>query len=189
MFLNAFLLGIGLSMDAFSVSIIDGLSYPSLTNPKRFKIATIFALFQFLMPLIGWYCVHYLFEAFNNLQFLFPWISLILLGYIGGKMLYEGFKKDKEEEEIITSSLTIKELILQGIATSIDALSVGFTIASYNFLDATLSSLIVGLETLVLCLLGLRFGQMFVDKFALKANIFGGIILIVIGIQIFIKGI
>ena len=127
-FTNAILLGIGLAMDAFSVSLANGLNEPKMKKSKIFGVAGLFALFQGLMPLIGWICVHTIVQYFSWFEKLIPWIALVLLCYIGGKMLYDSIK-NKESSEGETKSVGLTALLIQGVATSIDALSVGFTIA------------------------------------------------------------
>lgn len=122
-------LGIGLAMDAFSVSMANGLNEPHMNKGRVCTIAGVFGGFQALMPLIGWFCVHTIAESFHVFEKFIPWIALILLLFIGGKMLIEGIKNDCEEE---VSAVSPGALFVQGIATSIDALSVGFTIAEYN---------------------------------------------------------
>lgn len=176
-------------MDAFSVSIADGLNEPKMKPQKKWLIAGCFGLFQYAMPIIGWVCVHYLAQKFASFQKYIPWIALILLAYIGGKMLLEGIKDYKEGSTVENSGkeLGFGELLVQGIATAIDALSVGFTIAEYNALAANLASIIIGLVTLVVCLIGLKIGRKLGDKLSSKASILGGVVLIAIGIEIFIS--
>ena len=193
--INSLLLGVGLAMDAFSVSIANGIVEPDMKKGRMLKIAGVYALFQFLMPVIGWLLVTTVAEMFSVFHKFIPWIALILLLFIGGKMVIEGIKdkkqgnKDKKDAVKEVKKLTWVALIVQGVATSIDALSVGFTIADYSFLQAFASSLIIGVVTLVICLLGLIFGKKIGGKFVSTATIIGGIILILIGIEIFIKGI
>lgn len=185
-YVNAILLGIGLAMDAFSVSVANGLNEPTMSKGKTLGISITFGLFQFLMPMVGWVCVHYLLESFNSFQKYIPWIALILLLYIGGKMIYESII-NKGENEKPTIGLTA--LFIQGVATSIDALSVGFTIANYDLLIALIESLIIGVVTSVICVLGILIGKKFGNKFSKSAAIIGGVILIVIGVEIFVKGV
>ena len=181
------LLGVGLAMDAFSVSIADGLGEPNMKRSKTLLIAGTFAVYQYLMPMIGWVCVHYLVEKFQSFQKFIPWIALILLGYIGGKMLIEGIKGGEDEEA--KTGLSFGMLMVQGIATAIDALSVGFTIANYDALAANIASIIIGIVTLVICLIGLKLGKTVGNKLSNKASILGGIILIAIGIEVFLSNI
>ena len=188
--LNGIFLGIALTMDAFSVSIADGLNEPHMKKIKMLLIAFTFAFFQFIMPLIGWGCVHFILEKFMVFRYAIPWIALALLGFIGGKMIFENIstrKKSMEEEKISVKSLSILALMIQGIATSIDALSVGFTIADYNINQAVLTCLIIAVVTLSFCLLGLFFGKKISNKISSYAELIGGIILIGIGLEIFIS--
>ena len=183
-FVNSIFLGIGLAMDAFSVSMANGLNEPKMSKRKQTGIAGIFASFQFVMPMIGWICVSTLVKLFVAFQKFIPWIALILLGYIGGKMLYEGIKnKDSEEEK---PAVGFGALIVQGIATSIDALSVGFTIADYQCFEAVLACLIIGIVTFFICFAGISIGKKAGTTLAGKSGILGGVILIIIGLEIFI---
>lgn len=183
---NSVLLGVGLAMDAFSVSLANGLNEPAMKKSRMSLIAGVFALFQAAMPMIGWICVHTIVQYFKSFEIFIPWIALALLGYIGGKMLYEGIKG--EEEDSSSRELGPWLLMIQGVATSIDALSVGFTIAGYGLLMAIVCALIIAVVTFVICIAGLYLGKKFGTKFAGKASIFGGIILIGIGLEIFISG-
>ena len=186
---NSVLLGAGLAMDAFSVSLANGLNEPAMKKGRMSLIAGTFAFFQWMMPLIGWVCVHTIVVYFKAFDAVIPWIALALLGYIGGKMLYEGIKGCPEEAEGDCRKLSFKMLLLQGVATSIDALSVGFTIADYNFGMALIATIIIGAVTFVICFAGLAIGKKFGTRLAGKASILGGIILIGIGLEIFIKGV
>ena len=185
-FFYSIFLGIGLAMDAFSVSLANGLNEPKMKKSKMSLVASIFAFFQFLMPLLGWVLVHTLINFFEFFESFIPWIALILLLFIGIKMLIEGIKN---KEETKNNKVGFISLLVQGIATSIDALSVGFTTTEYNITEALLSSLIIGIVTFIICLIGLIIGKKFGTKFSNKASILGGIILILIGIEIFITGI
>lgn len=174
-------------MDAFSVSLANGLNEPLMSKKKTILISSTFAFFQAIMPLIGWLCVHTILLWFNSFAVAIPYIALILLLYIGGKMTYEGIKN--KEETDLKPKLALGGLLLQGIATSIDALSVGFTIAEFDFLMAFVEVIIIGVVTFILCFLGIIIGKKFGNEISNKATIFGGIILIIIGIEIFLKGI
>lgn len=186
-FFNSILLGIGLAMDAFSVSLANGLNEPGMKTGKMCAVAGMFAVFQALMPLIGWVCVHTIVHYFKAFETLIPWIALALLGYIGGKMLYEGItSRDSDEEK---PPVGLSALIVQGIATSIDALSVGFTIAEYQLPMALACALIIAAVTFVICMAGILIGKRAGTKLAGKAGILGGVILIVIGLEIFITGV
>ena len=186
-FFNSALLGVGLAMDAFSVSLANGLHEPSMRKKKMCGIAGIFALFQAVMPMIGWICVHTILQYFEAFETLIPWIALILLLYIGGKMLLDGIKN--KEEETQPPKIGFSALFLQGVATSIDALSVRFTIAGYGLVMAIICALIIAAVTFVICMAGLAIGKKAGTKFSNKAVILGGVILILIGLEIFIKGI
>ena len=182
--LNSMLLGVGLAMDAFSVSLANGLNEPKMRRKRMCLIAGVFAIFQAVMPMIGWVCVHTIMQIFTQFEKLIPWIALVLLGYIGGKMLYEGIKGDESEE--VSSKLGIGTLLIQGVATSIDALSVGFTIAEYDLIMAVVCAAIIAIVTFIISMIGLILGKKFGTRFAGKANILGGVILIGIGLEIFI---
>lgn len=187
--LNSVLFGIGLAMDAFSVSLANGLKSPCMPRRKMTLIAGLFAFFQAAMPLIGWFFVTRLVDIFNAFEKFIPYVSLILLCYIGGKMLYEGLRPSEEgEAEVcdIGASLTLGALLLQSIATSIDALSVGFTIAHLDFSKALTEALIIAAVTFPICYGGIVIGKKFGTKLAGKAAILGGVILIAIGFEIFI---
>lgn len=186
-FITSIMLGAGLAMDAFSVSLANGLNEPTMKKSRMCGVAGIFSVFQFAMPMIGWICVSTVARLFGAFEKFIPWIALILLGYIGGKMLYEGIKCKETEDEKTTVGL--KGLLVQGIATSIDALSVGFTISDYNWMEALLACLLIGIITFFICYTGLCIGKKAGTKLAGKAGIFGGIILILIGLEIFITGI
>ncbi len=186
-FLNSFFLGAGLAMDAFSVSLANGLNEPLMKRKKMLLIAGVFAFFQAAMPLLGWLCVHSLLCYFKVFEKFIPWIALFLLCFIGGKMLLDGIKnKDCEECAV---KLTTLSLIIQGVATSIDALSVGFTIAEYSFSGAFLSALIISAVTFAICYAGIVLGKKFGTKLSNKAQLLGGAILIFIGIEIFVTNI
>ena len=183
--INSLLLGVGLAMDAFSVSLADGLGEPKMRRFKACAIAGAFAFFQALMPMTGWVCVKTIVGYFTKLQKAVPWIALLLLLYIGGSMLVEGLKGGENEKAV---RLTPKILLIQSIATSIDALSVGFTIADYSLASALVCVLLIGAVTFVICTAGLEIGKRVGTKFSGKASILGGIILIGIGIEIFVTG-
>ena len=186
-FVNSAMLGVGLAMDAFSVSLANGLNEPNMKKRRMTGIAGIFAIFQTLMPLIGWICVHTILQYFKVFEQFIPWIALLLLVSIGGNMIKDGIQN--KEEEIEKTEIGFKGLIIQGIATSIDALSVGFTIAEYNFFMAFICVLIIGILTFFICFAGLSLGKKFGTVFSNKATIIGGIILIIIGLEIFVTGV
>lgn len=182
------LLGIGLAMDAFSVSLANGLAEPCMKRRRAFMMAGLFALFQAAMPMIGWVCVHNFILYFKAFEKWIPWIALGLLLFIGGKMLFEGIGCAKGDEgATCVRRIAFGALLLQALATSIDALSVGFTIAEYNFLEALGAVGIIALLTFVICYGGVLIGKKFGTKLAGKASILGGVILILIGIEIFLS--
>ena len=190
-FFNSILIGIGLAMDAFSVSLANGLNEPDMSTKKTLGVAGIFGVFQGMMPLIGWFCVHNIAEIFDGFEPFIPWIALALLGYIGGKMLYDGIKEYKckaegAEECPVPKKLGLSALLVQGIATSIDALSVGFTISEYNATQAIVCALLIAAVTFGICAAGILLGKRFGTALAGKSAIFGGSILIFIGLEIFI---
>ena len=188
LFLNSILLGFGLALDAFSVSVADAMANPNMKSGKKISIALTFAVFQTLMPLVGWFCVRTIADKFSLFQKAIPYIALILLAYIGIKMIIESRKGGEEENEGV-AALTFATLIIQGVATSIDALSVGFAIADYSSLEALVSTLIIGITTFIICIFGLELGKKVGKAFSDKATLFGGCILIIIGLEIFIKGV
>lgn len=188
-FTNCILLGVGLAMDAFSVSLVRGLSDPKMKAKGVLSTAACFAFFQALMPLIGWLCVHTMLEYFTAFERFIPWIALLLLFAIGAKMLADGIKHNHCHGEEEKSSGGIGALLLQGLATSIDALSVGFTIADHNTKEALICALIIAVITFAICFVGVHIGKRFGNHFAGKAEIFGGVILILIGVEIFVTGI
>ena len=203
-FITSLLLGVGLAMDAFSVSIVNAMTEPDMKHSRMAGIAGVYAGFQIAMPILGWVAVHWLVSYFRQFEKFIPWIALILLLYIGGKMLFEGLAKresaevrEKEEEaeeaekdgKTGSQNLTIGVLMVQGVATSIDALSVGFTTASYNAAMAVISAVIIGVVTFFICMGGLRIGKKVGEKVVDKAGILGGVILIGIGLEIFIRGV
>jgi len=183
-FLESILLGIGLAMDAFSASLANGLSEQGMKKGKMLGIAGTFAFFQGLMPLIGWICVHTILEQFAAFEKCIPWIALVLLSFIGGKMLLDGIR-NREECEL--RKVGIAALLVQGVATSIDALSVGFTIAEYGFGDALAAVSIIAALTFIICFGGVYLGKKFGTKLSGKATVLGGVILIFIGIEIVIS--
>ena len=186
-FFNSILLGVGLAMDTFSVSLANGLNEPHMRAKKMCIIAGTFGFFQAFMPMAGWFCVHTIVEYFKAFEKFIPWIALFLLLYIGGKMVWEGLYGEEEAEEVVR--LEAAGLLMQGIATSIDALSVGFTIADYGFVMALVCSLIIAATTFCISYSGLIIGKKFGTRFADRATVFGGVILVFIGLEIFITGI
>ena len=185
-FVVSIMFGVGLAMDAFSVSLANGMNENRMKVGRMCQIAGIFAFFQALMPLIGWVCVHTILEYFNGFAKFIPYIALALLAYIGGKMIWEGLHKNCDCEDC---SVGFVALIVQGIATSIDALTVGLDIGEYNFIEALVCALVIAIVTFIICMFGVWAGKKFGNMLSNRATVFGGVILVCIGIYIFIKGI
>ncbi len=186
-FLESALLGVGLAMDAFSVSLANGLREPRMGKGRMGLIAGVFAAFQAAMPLIGWLCVRTVAQTFAVFQKCIPWIALILLSYIGGKMLVEGLRTGGDDEPV--PAVGLLALLTQGVATSIDALSVGFAISDYTPLMAVAAAAVISAVTFGICVMGLALGKRFGTRLAGKASLLGGAILIVIGLKVFLDGI
>ena len=185
--LRSLLLGAGLAMDAFSVSVSNTLAEPDMKKGKIRGIAGTYAFFQFLMPMLGWILIRTLLQLFSVLERLVPYAALILLVWLGARMILEGLKKARSgilPEKILTSSA----LLVQGLATSMDALSVGLTIEHYPLSFALLVSSLIGLVTYGICLIGLRLGKELGSRVR-HAEILGGCLLIGIGIEIFVKNV
>ncbi len=195
--ITSVLLGVGLAMDAFSVSIANGLADSGMKKGRMFSIAGTFAGFQFMMPMIGWLLVTEAARLFKWFSPMIPWIALVLLIIIGGGLLKDGIEELRDSKTGAAEAdkpsdavrLSFWALMMQGIATSIDALSVGFTTAAYNVIQALVSSLIIGVVTLFICLAGLRIGRRLGTLLAGRASILGGVILIGIGLEIWVKGV
>ena len=174
------LIGIGLSMDAFAVSVCKGLSMKRLSIKKSLIIAAYFGLFQALMPVIGYFVGKTLSSYVEAVD---HWIAFALLALIGANMIRESFSK---EENKSNDSVNFKTMLLLAIATSIDALAVGVTF-SFLKVNLLLSVIIIGVITFILSLLGVKIGNKFGDKFDSKAELTGGIILILIGLKILLE--
>lgn len=185
-FFNSILLGVGLAMDAFSVSLANGLQDAGMKKGRMCQIAGVFAFFQALMPMVGWFCIHTIVNMFQVFERLIPWIALLLLVYIGGSMIKEGRSGGEVAER--KAELGWGTLLIQGIATSIDALSVGFTIAEDPLREALTAAVIIAAVTFIVCLAGLQLGKRMGTRLAGKAGILGGSILIFIGVEIFLTG-
>lgn len=183
-FQEIFLIGVGLSMDAFAVALCKGLNMKKVNYVHTVIIALFFGGFQAVMPLLGWFLGKN-FESY--IKSVDHWIAFALLAYIGGKMAYEAIKGDDEDETSAEGDkLDLKELTIMAIATSIDALAVGITFA---FLQVSIVSsvTIIGITTFVLSIIGVMIGNRFGMKFKSKAEIAGGIILILIGLKILLE--
>lgn len=182
-FFEIFLIGIGLSADAFSVAVCKGLNMRKLNLKHAYIIALFFGGFQAIMPLIGYLLgtnfASYI-EQFDH------WIAFVLLGFIGGKMAIEAIRDKDEDEEEKTDVLKIGELTVMAIATSIDALAVGITFAFLK-VNILLSVLLIGVTTFALSLVGVLIGNKFGAKYKSKAELVGGIILVLIGVKILLE--
>ena len=181
--LNSILLGFGLAMDAFSVSLVNGLREPDMPKGRMARITGVFGGFQMLMPMVGWICVRTILDLFQSLTKYIPWIAFGLLLYIGGRMIVEGIRNREEQE---AEKIGAGGLLMQGIATSIDALSVGFTMTELNWIQALAESALIGIVTFGICMAGILIGRKAGTKLSGKANILGGLVLIAIGIKILI---
>jgi len=184
-FAVSIMFGIGLAMDAFSVALANGMNEKRMKIGRMCTIAGVFSFFQALMPLLGWVAVHTVLEYFHEFSRFIPYIALGLLAYIGGKMICEGLRKNCDCEDC---SVGFGALIVQGIATSIDALSVGLDIGHYDFFEAFVCALVIAIVTFIICMFGVWAGKKFGNMLSSKATVFGGVILVCIGIYIFIKG-
>lgn len=180
-FLELLLLGVGLSMDAFAVAICKGLKMPKLNYKQTVLIALFFGGFQALMPLIGWLLGTRFEKYITDFD---HWIAFGLLLFIGGKMIWEAVKGGEEDDD--DGKFDIKELFLMAIATSIDALAVGITFAFLKT-DIWPSITIIGCTTFVISAFGVFVGHRFGAKYKTKAEIAGGIILILIGVKILLE--
>lgn len=193
-YLQALLLGLGLGADALSVSLADGMEYPAMTPGRRWSIPAVFALFQIGMPLLGWTLVHGLLSAFSALERVVPWFSLVLLGFLGVRMIVEGVLSLKrpdapgEEDAKKSRKLTVWTLLLQAVATSLDALSCGLVLSESEFVPVLVTSLIIGGVTFFLCTAGVFFGKLLSGPLSRAAPILGGVILIAVGLKIWITG-
>jgi len=181
--LNSILLGFGLSMDAFSVSLVNGLREPDMPKSRMARITGVFGGFQMLMPMVGWICVRTILDLFQSLTKYIPWIAFGLLLYIGGRMIVEGIRNREVQE---AEKISAGGLLMQGIATSIDALSVGFTMTELNWIQALAESALIGIVTFGICMAGILIGRKAGTKLSDKASILGGLVLIAIGIKILI---
>ncbi len=183
--LNSVLLGFGLAMDAFSVSLVNGLREPDMPKGRMAQIAGVFGGFQLLMPMIGWICVRTILEIFQSLTKYIPWVAFGLLLFIGGKMVVEGIRNREEQE---AEQIGTGGLLMQGVATSIDALSVGLTMTDLNWIQALAESTLIGIVTFGICMGGILIGRKAGTKLSNKAGILGGLVLIAIGVKILVSG-
>ena len=188
LFLRGVLFGIALAMDAFSISVAQGLREPEMRLSREMEIAGVFGAFQMGMPLLGWGLVSEMERVFSALQPWIPWVALALLLFLGGRMLAEGLRNRGGESD--TAAVTgLGSLLALGVATSIDALSVGLTMAELPPMAAVTETGIIGAVTFGICFAGLRLGRKIGGSLRDKAPILGGLILIGIGIEIFLQGV
>lgn len=189
------MLGLGLTMDAAAVSMANGLEEPHMSKKKMIFIAFMYGLFQALMPLIGYFFGNALYNNVPQIEkyHLIPILALVILAFLGIKMIIDGIKeiKNKSSDEDIlkeAKGLTFKVIFIQTIATSIDALSTGLTFSDYNAKEALIVCALIALVTFIVCIISLIIGKKFGAKFGKIALIIGGVILTVIGLEIFITG-
>lgn len=184
--LKSILLGTGLAIDASSVSMANGFKYPKLKMRVIIAVALTFGLFQAFMPLLGYLIGSSLAAFFSKFT---PWLALLLLGFLGTKMIVEAIKSKAELIEEKDYNLTIKLVLTQGVATAIDALSVGLLMVNYTTVEVIIAISIIAVVTFILSYIAYFIGKKFGLLFREKAEIFGGIILIAIGLEIFISGV
>ena len=171
-------------MDAFAVSVSNGLCYQGYGYKQAFFSALTFGIFQALMPVIGYVAGRFFSDAISALD---HWVALILLGLIGGNMVFEAIREWKSSEKCpAQKEFSIKVLLLQGVATSIDALTVGISLAVMKT-DLVSAVLLIGVITFAVCLIGAQLGRKFGILLKQKARLLGGIILILIGLKIFLE--
>lgn len=184
--LKSILMGAALAMDAFSVSVADGLNHPEMKRAQRMYVTGAFGLFQFLMPLTGWFLVNFAEKVFSGIVPYVPYIGFLILLILGVKMIVEGWRerKNPDDAEAKEGTIGFRLILLQAVATSIDALSVGFVTAGCSAPEAFLSSVIIGITTFIISLAGVHTGRAFGKKLSFAGQILGGIILIVIGIRL-----
>ena len=184
-FVELFLIGVGLSMDAFAVSICKGLGMKRLNMKQALVIGLFFGGFQALMPLIGWALGTQLADFITPID---HWIAFILLVLIGGKMLFDAFRGGDEEEAVDPKDarLDLKELLMLAIATSIDALAVGITFAFLG-VNIVWAIAVIGVTTFVLSVVGVAVGHAFGARYEKGATIVGGVVLILIGCKILLE--
>ena len=183
--LEIFLIGIGLSMDAFAVAICKGLAMPNKVDKKgALLIALYFGVFQAVMPTLGWLLGSQFARYVTRLA---PWIAFVLLAWIGGNMIRESLSKEEREKEE-TGSVSHKELLVLAVATSIDALAVGVTFSMLEMaVSIAVAVILIGCTTFVISLAGVYVGNVFGAKYKSKAEFVGGAILILIGVKILLE--
>ncbi len=185
-FTDIFLIGIGLAMDAFAVSVCKGLCMKKINYRQAVIIALFFGGFQALMPLTGFFLGTFFEKYITAVD---HWIAFALLLYIGGKMLWDTLSSDDEEIVCpVDNRLNFKELFIMAVATSIDALAVGITFSFYKNTNIFANISIIGITTYIIAFAGVVIGNKFGTRFKKKAEISGGVILILIGLKILLEG-
>ena len=173
------LLGIGLSMDAFAVAICKGLSSEKFSIKSALIVGLWFGLFQALMPLAGYFLTGL---VAGYIEFIDHWIAFALLGFIGGKMIFEAVKGEEKQD----ASVAFKVMLPLAVGTSIDAMAAGITLA-FSAVNIFIAIAIIGVITFVLSAIGVKIGNIFGAKFKSKAEILGGVVLILLGLKILIE--
>ena len=180
-----FLVGVGLSMDAFAVAICKGLAMPRVNRKQTLLIGLYFGVFQAVMPLTGWLLGS---QFACHVTKMAPWIAFVLLAWIGGSMIRESLStKEEEEEKAEPAELRHRELLMLAIATSIDAFAVGVSFAAMQ-VDILPAAGLIGVITCLLSAIGVKVGAMFGDKYRAPAERIGGIVLILIGVKTLLTG-
>ncbi len=179
--IHALILGVTLAMDALSISVSKALATQKIKVSNGLKLSIVFGLFQAVMPFIGYLVGNSFYDVLENY---FGFISFAILVFIGGKMIYEHFKN---QDEVHSEKITIKELIILGIATSIDALAAGFIFAGNSILEVLFSCLIIGIITFIICFIGYFFGCKLGSVIGEKGEVFGGVVLMILGIKFLIE--
>ena len=184
-FFTLFLIALGLSMDAFAVSISNGLFYKNFKKSHMFLSSLTFGIFQGIMPVIGFFAGNMFFDLISSYD---HWIAFILLSFIGTNMIIDAIKELKIERknDLFKKDYSFKSMLLQGIATSVDALAVGISFAALK-INILIASANICLVTFIVCLIGNYVGKKFGHLLEEKAKIFGGAILILIGLKILIE--
>ena len=184
LFIELLLMGVGLAMDAFAVSVCKGLAMRKVNKKQAVIIALFFGGFQALMPFIGW-ALGVQFESY--ITSIDHWIAFVLLGFIGGKMIVEAIKPEEDEEiEQMDAPLDLKQMTILAVATSIDALAVGITFAFLKYPIVEAIS-IIGVVTFIICIAGVYVGNFFGSKYKNKAEFTGGLILVLLGLKILLS--
>ena len=181
LFIELFLIGVGLSMDAFAVSICKGLGMEKVNKKQAFVIGLYFGGFQALMPLIGWFLGIRFQQYITSID---HWIAFVLLGIIGGNMIREALSKDEDQ---LDASLACKTMLLLAVATSIDALAVGITFAFLPGTRIVPAVALIGTITFAFSAAGIRLGSVVGLRFKRKAEFAGGGILILLGTKILLE--